>query len=281
MLKLRLTHPETKETADFDLISDSNAMYEKFQEYGIVAPLFALHMKDMRAEDAPIRVVSDSDIGNALINLLDDKESLYDVRQIDSDVSGIRDELKEEIEQNLVYEQFHDIDHLYRDIKRMTKDLAANKVIFYCPLTAQLNDHEGDYYETHGYTINCNAYKIEEALEGYQSRDVCMAEYVGDHANIKDKLVFAEWGVEKIRGTLYGRIDCYITEDLTPEETERLREALEGQNSDGFGEGFEQHEIRIDEGDLYVSFWNSGDSYFLDTEDEFYERIEQGSGMTM
>ena len=281
MLKLRLTHPETKETADFDLISDSNAMYEKFQEYGIVAPLFALHMKDMRAEDAPIRVVSDSDIGNALINLLDDKESLYDVRQIDSDVSGIRDELKEEIEQNLVYEQFHDIDHLYRDIKRMTKDLAANKVIFYCPLTAQLNDHEGDYYETHGYTINCNAYKIEEALEGYQSRDVCMAEYVGDHANIKDKLVFAEWGVEKIRGTLYGRIDCYITEDLTPEETERLREALEGQNSDGFGEGFEQHEIRIDEGDLYVSFWNSGDSYFLDTEDEFYERIEQSSGMAM
>lgn len=281
MLKLRLTHPETKETADFDLISESNAMYEKFQEYGIVAPLFAIHMKDMRAEDAPISVVSDSDIGNALINLLDDKESLYDVRQIDSDVSGIRDELKEEIEQNLVYEQFHDIDHLYRDIKRMTKDLAANKVIFYCPLTAQLNDHEGDYYETHGYTINCNAYKIEEALEGYQARDVCMAEYVGDHANIKDKLVFAEWGVEEIRGTLYGKIDCYITEDLTPEETERLREALEGQNSDGFGEGFEQHEIRIDEGDLYVSFWNSGDSYFLDTEDEFYERIEQGSGMTM
>lgn len=281
MLKLRLTHPETKETADFDLISESNAMYEKFQEYGIVAPLFALHMKDMRDEDAPIRVVSDSDIGNALINLLDDKESLYDVRQIDSDVSGIRDELKEEIEQNLVYEQFHDIDHLYRDIKRMTKDLATNKVIFYCPLTAQLNDHEGDYYETHGYTINSNAYKIEEALEGYQARDVCMAEYVGDHANIKDKLVFAEWGVEEIRGTLYGRIDCYITEDLTPEETERLREAIEGQNSDGFGEGFEQHEIRIDEGDLYVSFWNSGDSYFLDTEDEFYERIEQGSGMTM
>ena len=281
MLKLRLTHPETKETADFDLISESNAMYEKFQEYGIVAPLYAIHMKDMRAEDAPISVVSDSDIGNALINLLDDKESLYDIRQIDSDVSGIRDELKEEIEQNLVYEQFHDIDHLYRDIKRMTKDLAANKVIFYCPLTAQLNDHEGDYYETHGYTINCNAYKIEEALEGYQARDVCMAEYVGDRANIKDKLVFAEWGVEEIRGTLYGRIDCYITEDLTPEETERLREALEGQNSDGFGEGFEQHEIRIDEGDLYVSFWNSSDSYFLDTEDEFYERIEQGSGMTM
>jgi len=281
MLKLRLTHPETKETADFDLISDSNAMYEKFQEYGIVAPLFALYMKDMRAEDAQIRLVSDSDIGNALINLLDDKESLYDVRQIDGDISGIPDALKEEIEQNLVYEQYHSIDHLYREIKRMEKDLAINKVSFYCPLTAQLNDHDGDYSETFGYTINCNAYQIEEALEGYQTRDICLAEYVGNHSGLKDKLTFVEWNVEEVRGTLYGRIDCYITEELTPEETESLRDAICGQNSDGFGEGFEQREIRIDEGDLYVSFWNSGDSYFLETEDEFYDRIEQSSGMTM
>ena len=281
MLKLRLTHPETKETADFDLISESNAMYEKFQEYGIVAPLFAIHMKDMRAEDAPIRVVSDSDIGNALINLLDDKESLYDVRQIDGDISGIPDALKEEIEQNLVYEQYHSVDHLYREIKRMEKDLAINKISFYCPLTGNLNDHDGDYSETFGYTINCNAYQIEEALESYQTRDICLAEYVGNHSGLKDKLAFVEWNVEEVRGTLYGRIDCYITEELTPVETESLRDAIEGQNSDGFGEGFEQREIRIDEGDLYVSFWNSGDSYFLETEDEFYERIEQGSGMTM
>ncbi len=281
MLKLRLTHPETKETEDFDLISESNAMYEKFQEYGIVAPLFAIHMKDMRAEDAPIRVVSDSDIGNALINLLDDKESLYDVRQIDGDISGIPDALKEEIEQNLVYEQYHSVDHLYREIKRMEKDLAINKISFYCPLTGNLNDHDGDYSETFGYTINCNAYQIEEALESYQTRDICLAEYVGNHSGLKDKLAFVEWNVEEVRGTLYGRIDCYITEELTPVETESLRDAIEGQNSDGFGEGFEQREIRIDEGDLYVSFWNSGDSYFLETEDEFYERIEQGSGMTM
>ena len=225
--------------------------------------------------------MSDSDIGNALIDLLDDKESLYDVRQIDSDISGIPDELKEEIEQNIVYEQYHSIDHLYREIKRMEKDLAINKVSFYCPLTAQLNDHEGEYSETFGYTINCNAYQIEEALEGYQTRDICLAEYVGNHSGLKDKLAFVEWNVEEVRGTLYGRIDCYITEELTPEETESLRDAVCGQNSDGFGEGFEQREIEIDEGDLYVSFWNSHDSYFLDTEDEFYDRIEQNSGMTM
>ncbi len=281
MLKLTLTHPTTKETATFDLISESKEMYAKMQEFGIEQALYSLRLKEMREDSAPIRVHADSDTANALLNLMDDQESLYDVRTIDSDISSIRDELKEEVEQNLVYEQYQSIDHLYRDIKQMLKDLAINKVAFYCPLTGNLNDHDGDYSETFGYTINCNAYRIEEALEAYQSRDICMAQYVGNHSGLKGKLSFVEWNVEEVRGTLYGRIDCHITEELTTEEIESLRDAVCGQNSDGFGEGFEQREIEIDEGDLYVSFWNCHDSYFLETEDEFYDRIEQSSGMTM
>ncbi len=281
MLKLTLTHPTTKETATFDLISESKEMYAKMKEFGIEQALYSLRLKEMREDSAPIRVHADSDTANALLNLMDDQESLYDVRTIDSDISSIRDELKEEVEQNLVYEQYQSIDHLYRDIKQMLKDLAINKVAFYCPLTGNLNDHDGDYSETFGYTINCNAYRIEEALEAYQSRDICMAQYVGNHSGLKGKLSFVEWNVEEVRGTLYGRIDCHITEELTTEEIESLRDAVCGQNSDGFGEGFEQREIEIDEGDLYVSFWNCHDSYFLETEDEFYDRIEQSSGMTM
>lgn len=281
MLKITLTNQSNQESATLDLIKCGRALYDKMQEFGIETTLFSLHLKDMRDENATIRVHADSDIGNALLNLMDDKETLYDVRTIDGDISGIPDALKEEVEQNLVYEQYHSVDHLYREIKRMEKDLAINKVSFYCPLKANLSDHDGDYSETFGYTVNCNAYQIEEALESYQTRDICLAEYVGNHSGLKDKLAFVEWNVEEVRGTLYGRIDCYITAELTPEETESLRDAICGQNSDGFGEGFEQHEIEIDEGDLYVSFWHCGDDYFLETEDEFYERIEQGSGMTM
>ena len=105
-----------------------------------------------------------------------------------------------------------------------------------------------------------------------------MADYVSEHADIKGKLVFAEWGVEERRGMLYGKIDCYLTEELTPEETERLRDAITGQNSDGLGEGFEQREIPIDEGDLYVSYWQSGNEYFLYTEDEMND-LAQANGI--
>ena len=124
-----------------------------------------------------------------------------------------------------------------------------------------------------------NIDKIEDAIMSEQARELKMGEYISDHADIKGKVLFAEWGVEEHRGALYGKIDCYLSEELSPEETERLKDAITGQNSDGLGEGFEQREIHIDDGDLYVSYWQSGDEYFLHTEDEFDEYLSQMGGM--
>lgn len=102
-----------------------------------------------------------------------------------------------------------------------------------------------------------------------------MAEYVGDHSGIGKKLLYAVWGLEEIHGELYGKIDCYLNEELSTEETEKLRDAVCGQNSDGFGESFEQRAIQTNDGDLYVSFWHSGNGYFLCTEDELDDYIDK------
>lgn len=85
--------------------------------------------------------------------------------------------------------------------------------------------------------------------------------------------------VEEMDGRLLGRIDCHLKEPLTPGEMADLREEILGQCSDGLGEGFEQRPIETDEGDLYVSYWNSGDDYFLCTEDELEEHLEPHQGM--
>ena len=87
--------------------------------------------------------------------------------------------------------------------------------------------------------------------------------------------------MEEIRGEIYGKIDCYLTESLNADETEKLRDAVCGQNSDGFGESFEQRAIKTDDGDLYVSFWNSSDDYFLYTESEMDEYIQNQHGQQM
>ncbi len=46
------------------------------------------------------------------------------------------------------------------------------------------------------------------------------------------------------------------------------------------GEHFEQQPIDTEDGDLYVSFWNSGDNYSIMTRDELDEYIDN-QGMTM
>ena len=69
-------------------------------------------------------------------------------------------------------------------------------------------------------------------------------------------------------------------EELTNAETEILTDWISGQNSDGYGEHFEQQPIDTEDGDLYVSFWNSGDNYSIMTRDELDEYIDN-QGMTM
>ena len=268
MLKITLTNPNTQATETYDVVKEFNPMFERAKELGLISSIFGLKVKDMKDENAPIRLHADSDVGNGLLRILPENDSLYDVRVTDESVSGVREELHDDLEANLVYEQYSDTEEMYDDIKEMLKALASSKLSFFCPLTGNINDHEGDYYETSNDVLTENADAIEEAIAREQATEINMADYVSDHADIKGKLVFAEWGVEERRGMLYGKIDCYLTEELTPEETERLRDAITGQNSDGLGEGFEQREIPIDEGDLYVSYWQSGNEYFLYTEDE-------------
>ena len=279
MLKLSIKNPTTQETETYDVATEFNQFFNQAKEYGLINSIFSLRVNAMRDENAPIRLHADSDVGNGLLSILDGDDSLYDVRVIDEEISDVPEEHREYLESNLVNEQYSDVDELFNDIKATTKFFAPVKMSFFCPLAGSINDHEGDYYEADGAILTENIDKIEDAIRSEQARELKMGEYISDHADIKGKVLFAEWGVEEHYGALYGRIDCYLTEELSPEETERLKDAITGQNSDGLGEGFEQREIHIDEGDLYVSYWQSGDEYFLHTEDEFDEYLSQMGGM--
>ena len=108
-----------------------------------------------------------------------------------------------------------------------------------------------------------------------------MAQFFNDDDNFKAKLVSAEWTVDEYKGKLYGRIDCRFKEELTADEIEILKDWLIGQCADGIGEHVEQQPIDTEDGDLFVSFWHPGDSYFLCTEDELDDCIEESHGQQM
>ncbi len=280
MIKLTLNNPNgQKETIDLSN-HDIYSLLERFRENEIEGSPFEYKVSEARQEGSSVSIHSDSDMGNAVISLFSDRERIYDVWTIEQGLSHVRDELKEELEQNLLNEQYGNIEELFDDIHRMTKEIASEQLTFYCPLEGHMCDAEdGYYYDTDNSVLLDHSDSIEEFLKREQSPDVDMAEYVGNHSGIGEKLLHAEWSVEEISGTLYGRIDCYLSEPISPDETEKLRDAIRGQNSDGFGEGFEQRDIPTGEGDLNVSFWNSGDDYFLYTQDEMDDYLSQQNGI--
>ena len=70
-------------------------------------------------------------------------------------------------------------------------------------------------------------------------------------------------------------IKVELAAPLSLSEEKELKAWISGQNSDGFGEGFEQQELEINDGEGYLSFWNSGDNYFIKNETEFRQYLNK------
>ena len=108
-----------------------------------------------------------------------------------------------------------------------------------------------------------------------------LALYLDD--DLAEKVYSINPTVEIWENELYGVMEIKTKAELTGDEMKALTDWCIGQFSDGWGEGFEQREIRTGGGDIYVSFWQAGKDYFLKPEQEFKAEpeLEQHHGLTM
>ena len=108
-----------------------------------------------------------------------------------------------------------------------------------------------------------------------------MKDYFYDDDKAQKKMVSCQWDVVDRNNTLYGKVEFRLREPFTAEEKKLVRSWCIGQAADGLGEGFEQRPIETEDGDLYVSMWNSGDDYFMYDEDEMNDYLAQQQGGVM
>ncbi len=128
--------------------------------------------------------------------------------------------------------------------------------------------------------------EINAAIEKYsepEEKHRGLMVYYDANSPVNEKVVSAFPSVEVRNGELTGVLTCQITEPLTDSEMTEFQDWWTGQASDGFGESIEQKEIKTDAfGTIYVSFWNSSDSWQIEVEmmDES-EDIEEEESLDM
>ena len=236
-------------------------VYEKLQSVGIRQSPHQITLSDEDGDDVRVKLYSEDEIGKHLLLTLKEQNTLADANMLAFMVDNAKPDFRSKLEQNLLHDQYGSMQEVTDAIKQMLYESGPVKAVFYCPLVGEVTDDEG-----------FSSPVADDEMD--------MAEFFDQDDGVKAKLVSAKWGVETYRGRLFGRIECSLKEELTDAETEILTDWLSGQNSDGYGEHFEQQPIDTEDGDLYVSFWNSGDNYSIMTRDELDEYIDN-QGMTM
>ena len=137
---------------------------------------------------------------------------------------------------------------------------------FYSPLTADFfpndtEDLDDDYSEYEGIPYT------GKELTGYRDviRDAIyedvkdfygdLMRYYREDDSVRRKVVRAVPTVDEVNGELVGSLWVDTDAPLTAEEQAVFCAYISGQYSDGWGEGFEQRDIRVDDGMLAVHFW--------------------------
>ena len=144
------------------------------------------------------------------------------------------------------------------------------KMKFYSPLTAEFFPDEPDwedesYNEYEGYPMDGHdLLQYADAVDEAVKKDIAdfngdLMQYYHEDDSVRSKVVSAVPSVEIHGNKLCGCLNVELKEALLDDEQTVLCNYISGQYSDGWGEGFEQRDIRVEDGTLAVHFWQDHD----------------------
>jgi len=154
-----------------------------------------------------------------------------------------------------------------------TKNEEIKVIKFFSPLQIQTYNY-GENEPTEISSLEAIQYSddIMKAIEHFKIAslmDKGLMAYFDESETVSAKVTYAYPKVEEYNNELFGVMVAHVKGELNENEIKILTDYFCGQFSDGWGESFEQHPIRTDDGDIYASFWHSSKDYFIKPEEEF------------
>lgn len=257
------------------------SLYEMTSSIGISVSPKMIRLSDNDEDDVQVKLFSENDFGRHLLRVLNEENSVADANLLVFVVQNAYEAIRDDLKEKIIADQYSTMKEVVDDIHIMTQNAGPIKMDFYCPLTGIVDNGDEGSFGVDSKFLRDYTWAIEEAIAKYNDGDEHnMAEYFDRDATLKKKLTSMSWGVELYRGRLFGKISCSLKGEMTDSEEEIMKDWITGQNSDGWGEGFEQRAIDTEDGDLYVSFWESNYDYAVMAREELDEYIDNQS-MTM
>ena len=182
-------------------------IYEKLQSIGIMQPPKQIPLTDNEDEDIGVKLFSESDFGRHLLLTLNEKNSIADANMLTLVIGAASEDIKEELEQNILYDQYDSMDEVINAVRQMTQDAGPVKAVFFCPLVGNIDEGDGDMFTVGDSYLADSADEIADALKRYTANDENdMAAYYNKDDGVSEKLTSAAWSVELHGDRLFGRI---------------------------------------------------------------------------
>jgi len=262
-------------------------MAEHLASVGIRIPAHEIKCVDEENVPIKVKIFGESEFSKKLASVVSAEDTLSLVNSFCEMYQNMPYTNKQDIMEAVLQDKVGSLKEFGQlMMQRREQDVTEH---YYCPLTAMVyprNDYGDleDYPDEYdGSYLAVYEDRIRELINKEESRDSeNLAEYFDGMNSAVAKLKEIHFSTQNVDGILYGCIRVELNETLTPEEDAEIKDYLTGQCSDGLGESLEQREIRVEDGDMYVSFWHAGEEYFMLNSEKFDEYLQTlHNGMSM
>ena len=218
-------------------------IYEKLRSIGIMQPPKQIPLTDNEDEDIRVKLFSESDFGQHLLLTLNEKNTIADANMLTLVIGSASDNIKDELEQNILYDQYDTMDEVINAVRQMTQDAGPVKAVFFCPLIGNIDEGDGDMF-TVGECINRLDYGKK-----YCHHSPSIEESLLQEAIMKAIQQTAKQNVEVLK-TLKIHIGMGLTDEVTEDKTldiqiriaeidaefQKMLKAVSADNADGIDE---------------------------------------------